>query len=140
MSRSSTSTASRPWWRKTDRSGMQRSVRLDRRGDVLFGRKPVFADRFRESALHLVDLSGRQVTRKDPEHHHRRVRRLDRTTIHEAVVDLGDQARIVPGSLAGSSGRPRSEERRVGKECVSTCRSRWSPCTNKKNTNQKYQK
>src|SRR3546814_6156045 len=27
-----------------------------------------------------------------------------------------------------ASGRPeRSEERRVGKECVSTCRSRWSP-------------
>src|SRR3546814_14225739 len=26
--------------------------------------------------------------------------------------------------LAGA----RSEERRVGKECVSTCRSRWSPC------------
>src|SRR3546814_12749451 len=24
-------------------------------------------------------------------------------------------------------GRRRSEERRVGKECVSTCRSRWSP-------------
>src|SRR3546814_3515248 len=23
--------------------------------------------------------------------------------------------------------RPRSEERRVGKECVRTCRSRWSP-------------
>src|SRR3546814_17364496 len=29
----------------------------------------------------------------------------------------------------------RSEERRVGKECVSTCRSRWSPDHNKK-TNQ----
>src|SRR3546814_12373335 len=28
----------------------------------------------------------------------------------------------------------RSEERRVGKECVSTCRSRWSPYTSKKNT------
>src|SRR3546814_7851956 len=31
----------------------------------------------------------------------------------------------------GAGGRciaaPRSEERRVGKECVSTCRSRWSP-------------
>src|SRR3546814_2988813 len=26
-----------------------------------------------------------------------------------------------------SPGRARSEERRVGKECVSTCRSRWSP-------------
>src|SRR3546814_14156529 len=24
-------------------------------------------------------------------------------------------------------GKSRSEERRVGKECVSTCRSRWSP-------------
>src|SRR3546814_17100144 len=28
---------------------------------------------------------------------------------------------------------PRSEERRVGKECVSTCRSRWSPYHSKKN-------
>src|SRR3546814_16850785 len=24
--------------------------------------------------------------------------------------------------------KPRSEERRVGNECVSTCRCRWSPC------------
>src|SRR3546814_17388537 len=29
----------------------------------------------------------------------------------------------------------RSEERRVGKECVSTCRSRWSPSHQKQNTN-----
>src|SRR3546814_3444841 len=28
---------------------------------------------------------------------------------------------------AGAAARSRSEERRVGKECVSTCRSRWSP-------------
>src|SRR3546814_18202960 len=28
----------------------------------------------------------------------------------------------------------RSDERRVGKECVSTCRSRWSPSHSKKNT------
>src|SRR3546814_10879456 len=28
---------------------------------------------------------------------------------------------------ASSRARTRSEERRVGKECVSTCRSRWSP-------------
>src|SRR3546814_17394133 len=27
----------------------------------------------------------------------------------------------------------RSDERRVGKECVSTCRSRWSPYNSKKN-------
>src|SRR3546814_3293278 len=30
---------------------------------------------------------------------------------------------------SGASVRRRSEERRVGKECVSTCRSRWSPYT-----------
>src|SRR3546814_11469537 len=31
-------------------------------------------------------------------------------------------------SIHGSAFSPlRSEERRVGKECVSTCRSRWSP-------------
>src|SRR3546814_11682485 len=29
--------------------------------------------------------------------------------------------------LKQPEGRERSEERRVGKECVSTCRSRWSP-------------
>src|SRR3546814_19867519 len=31
------------------------------------------------------------------------------------------------GLLAWLHGRDRSEERRVGKECVGTCRSRWSP-------------
>src|SRR3546814_20854801 len=30
-------------------------------------------------------------------------------------------------TVASKQPGPRSEERRVGKECVSTCRSRWSP-------------
>src|SRR3546814_20980602 len=34
-----------------------------------------------------------------------------------------------PLRLSALSARWRSEERRVGKECVSTCRSRWSPYT-----------
>src|SRR3546814_17288067 len=34
--------------------------------------------------------------------------------------------------LAVKLQRQRSEERRVGKECVSTCRSRWSPDHEKK--------
>src|SRR3546814_1241655 len=41
------------------------------------------------------------------------------------VVDQPDpqaELRQVVGEM-----HPRSEERRVGKECVSTCRSRWSP-------------
>src|SRR3546814_1341085 len=32
-----------------------------------------------------------------------------------------------PASMIEGMERMRSEERRVGKECVSTCRSRWSP-------------
>src|SRR3546814_18426662 len=33
-----------------------------------------------------------------------------------------------PGAISAATPRPgRSEERRVGKECVSTCRSRWMP-------------
>src|SRR3546814_14113144 len=32
----------------------------------------------------------------------------------------------------------RSEERRVGKECVSTCRSRWSPYHEKKKTQNRH--
>src|SRR3546814_12380167 len=31
------------------------------------------------------------------------------------------------GFSHGGAGWPRSGERRVGKECVSTCRNRWSP-------------
>ena len=31
------------------------------------------------------------------------------------------------GQMNKMGGFNRSEERRVGKECVSTCRSRWSP-------------
>src|SRR3546814_849592 len=44
-------------------------------------------------------------------------------TTHLAVADAQGMAVSVTHSL----GTPRSEERRAGKECVSTCRSRWSP-------------
>src|SRR3546814_16445533 len=42
---------------------------------------------------------------------------------------------LAAGSSRQLSGLLRSEERRVGKECVSTCRSRWSPDPSKKNNN-----
>src|SRR3546814_3889485 len=38
---------------------------------------------------------------------------------------LGQLVAATPPPVRG--GRQRSDERRVGKECVSTCRSRWSP-------------
>src|SRR3546814_12612494 len=44
------------------------------------------------------------------------------SVIHIRTVSRS-RGRYFPLSL----GCPRSEERRVGKECVSTCRSRWSP-------------
>src|SRR3546814_13057534 len=43
------------------------------------------------------------------------------------------------GRLGGDGAdRPRSEERRVGNECVSTCSSRWSQDTYTKKTNRVY--
>src|SRR3546814_5050825 len=42
-----------------------------------------------------------------------------------ALIDPLDYPHFV--RLLGESDLVRSEERRVGKECVSTCRSRWSP-------------
>src|SRR3546814_7446220 len=41
------------------------------------------------------------------------------------VGDRGDHDRRIGGQARRDF--VRSEERRVGKECVSTCRSRWSP-------------
>src|SRR3546814_3710769 len=45
------------------------------------------------------------------------------------LVLCGRQDAITPLELSEETAAaiPRSEERRVGKECVSTCRSRWSP-------------
>src|SRR3546814_8581453 len=46
----------------------------------------------------------------------------DPISIAEAGMNIRQQLSAQRRTLAG-----RSEERRVGKECVSTCRSRWSP-------------
>src|SRR3546814_6280479 len=44
------------------------------------------------------------------------------------AADLGGDARpLAVQASADAWVHGRSEERRVGKECVSTCRSRWSP-------------
>src|SRR3546814_2138 len=52
---------------------------------------------------------------------------------------LGTAARVVAVVAAHQRHDERSDERRVGKECVSTCRSRWSPYHyTKKNRNQKH--
>src|SRR3546814_6747728 len=51
-----------------------------------------------------------------------------------AVIEIADRGPGFSDEMLEHFGQPyrstkRSEERRVGNECVSTCRSRWSPCT-----------
>src|SRR3546814_20743116 len=43
-----------------------------------------------------------------------------------------DAATPAANTAPATAAATRSEERRVGKECVSTCRSRWSPYHSKK--------
>src|SRR3546814_11856861 len=67
---------------------------------------------------------------------HQKVRRLGRDILGELCQplggdDAGKAAFPAPAHQIGHRAERglarRSEERRVGKECVSTCRSRWSP-------------
>src|SRR3546814_19664492 len=46
----------------------------------------------------------------------------DTVKIAECFAEMAEQV-----DFGGAAESPRSAERRVGKECVSTCRSRWSP-------------
>src|SRR3546814_3891829 len=55
----------------------------------------------------------------------RREHRLLGDVLGQRRATQGTRERNQPRKLGPVEGR--SEERRVGKECVSTCRSRWSP-------------
>src|SRR3546814_15776717 len=64
-----------------------------------------------------------------------RAQRIERERVAgREGVTIGEPTRVDRGLVAGGAehqiggeAEQRSEERRVGKECVSTCRSRWSP-------------
>src|SRR3546814_17991814 len=59
-----------------------------------------------------------------------RLRITDQLVGHQAAGEAAEEDRI--GCRCGTYGHS-SEERRVGEEWVSTCRSRWSPTYKKKN-------
>src|SRR3546814_7804859 len=58
----------------------------------------------------------------------RRRKLASRADVLVEVAARNKFSEIVDRETIGKGAEPaRSEERRVGKECVSTCRSRWSP-------------
>src|SRR3546814_20911235 len=76
---------------------------------------------------------------------HQQRRRADeaRRPLHRrhAIVTAGrdpDGGSAEAGTKPAGVERGSSVERRVGEECVSTCRSRWATLTYKKNTYYKY--
>src|SRR3546814_17752951 len=55
-------------------------------------------------------------------------RQPERETHDQTHICVAEEPRHIPPQIHPVYNGPlRSEERRVGKECVSTCRSRWSP-------------
>src|SRR3546814_15119189 len=52
-------------------------------------------------------------------------------------IDIGEDEAAGNRPFAGRAGVLRSEERRAGKECVWTCRTRWSPVRTKTKNNKK---
>ena len=61
-------------------------------------------------------LSASRASKGSPRRARARARRSDHCSLVPSIDKCGPENR-----------GKRSEERRVGKECVSTCRSRWSP-------------
>src|SRR3546814_12986723 len=78
----------------------------------------------------LVELRG-EVQRLDVAV----LQRLEELALHglcgnglgQVAVDAAGRVVLARGGEHAKGEAVRSEERRVGKECVSTCRSRWSP-------------
>src|SRR6184192_3292873 len=64
------------------------------------------------------------------------------TGVQTCALPIWSCSSAGPTSPPPSAARPprtrRSEERRVGKECQSTCRSRWSPYHQKKKQTQRH--
>src|SRR3546814_16468333 len=90
------------------------SVRDDRRGRLIAAQR-----------IAPIDVPGRRIAT-----HQIFIGLADSdgaTYISGAVPDdLGIMTHIAPSARGDEFWQGRSEERRVGKECVSTCRSRWS--------------
>src|SRR3546814_17697079 len=81
------------------------------------------------------DLAGQLcIPERGMQGHDLRIHRpVDARAEFDAEAGIAEAADLRIIAHAASIGR-RSEERRLGKACVSACRSRWSPYHSKKNT------
>src|SRR3546814_11251748 len=73
---------------------------------------------------------GREQHLEQPaqKHPHRPEEMMEGGRAESRVVIMGEEVEYLRiREEIARAGRRRSEERRVGTECVSTCRSRWSP-------------
>src|SRR3546814_13192033 len=114
---------------------MRRRPPRSTRTDTLFPYTTLFRSREALPGHHLRE--GDVVEGGDGHHDQRREEKAEEQQNVEADHQLPDRLRahraISPRltlkrrMIASTKTRQRSEERRVGKECVSTCRSRWSP-------------
>src|SRR3546814_20926662 len=83
-------------------------------------------------AMAMEIREGRGVG-KDKDHIYLHLDHIDPKVLHERLPGINETGKIFAGVDLTSQPLPvtqtvhRSEERRVGKECVSTCRARWSP-------------
>src|SRR3546814_16474642 len=100
------------------------------RTDTLFPYTTLFRSAARPSTLIEWRIQGRPppclcLRHRDPMVHVAAGYGLPRNAMLTLHDRNGYLRRTVPYRFPGGHGR--SEERRVGKECVSTCRSLWSP-------------
>src|SRR3546814_20167442 len=77
-------------------------------------------DRARQSVAITIDLAAEQGTRGAPDDQPRRPAAAP-AIIAAVAIMVTPVIAAIPAIVA------RSEEGRVGKECVSTCQSRWAP-------------
>src|SRR3546814_11947922 len=92
----------------------------------LFTDFPLMAERYRRTYRY-ISLDEFQDTNSEQ---YAFIRALTGNAYKNVFVVADDDQVIYQWN--GASPQRRSEERRVGKECVSTCRSRWSPYHAKK--------
>src|SRR3546814_11878021 len=93
------------------------------RTGTLFPYTTLFRSHNRGMSDFIVGLTGGMASGKSAV-----AQRFEARGVFVADADVAAREAVAVGS-------ERSEERRVGKECVGTCISRWSPCHSQKKYN-----